>query len=285
MISLSDDLKTYSTHLLDEGKSKHTVRAYTTRIRMFAQWFEETNGEGLTPSATTPSDLRDYKSYMQTNLRQKAQTVNLSLNAISSWLKFHDEVMARPSKVKIQKPTPKWLSKTEKKAFVRAVEKSRNVRDNSLVAFMFGTGLRAEELEILLISDLTINDRSGSVFVRRGKGNKERTVQLNNDVRNALRTYLKDRKSGPVFLSQRGSNGLTTSGIAQIIDKYAKHSNLPFISPHTLRHCFGKELYDATKDLILVGNCLGHEDINVTKIYTTPSLQDMQNAVESISIS
>lgn len=285
MKTLLGGLEDYSAHLLDEGKSKHTVRAYTTRIRMFADWFFETNGEVLTSSATTPTDLRDYKSYMQTNLKRRAQTVNLTLNAISSWLKFHDEVMARPSKVKIQKPTPKWLKKTDKKAFVKAVEKSRNVRDITLVTFMFATGLRSEELEVLLVSDLTMNDRGGSVFVRLGKGNKERTVSLNNDARKALKIYLNGRKSGPVFLSQRGTAGLTVSGIAQIIKKYAKHANLPFISPHTLRHCFGKELYDFTKDLILVGNCLGHEDINVTKIYTTPSEQDMQYGVEGISIS
>ena len=285
MNSIISDLDTWSVYLLDQGKSKHTVRAYTTRMRMFATWFVGTNGEELTPDATTPTDLREYKAHMQTVLQQKARTVNLALNAISSWLKYHDEVMACPSKVKIQKPTPKWLSRIEKKAFIRTVEKSRNARDRALVIFMFGTGLRAEEIEILQISDLTINERSGSVFVRLGKGNKERTVPLNSDVRNALNDNLNGRTSGPVFMSQRGGKGLTTSGVAQIIDKYANQSNLRDVSPHTLRHTFGKELYDTIHDLVIVGNLLGHESLDVTKIYTTPSGQDLQSAVERISIS
>jgi site-specific recombinase XerD len=76
--------------------------------------------------------------------------------------------------------------------------------------------------------------------------------------------------------------------VAQIEDgektvlKYAQQARLEDVSPHTLRHTFGKSALDAGVDLVTVSRLMGHERLETTAIYTTPSAQDLAKAVERL---
>src|SRR3954469_21172010 len=64
--------------------------------------------------------------------------------------------------------------------------------------------------------------------------------------------------------------------------KYAQQARLQDVSPHTLRHTFGKSALDAGVDLVTVSRLMGHERLETTAIYTTPSAQDLEHAVEKL---
>jgi site-specific recombinase XerD len=101
--------------------------------------------------------------------------------------------------IKIQKngSAPKTLTEKEIWAMLNAVAKSRGtVRDRNaaILQLIFNAGLRVSEVVGLNYSDIQINERSGQVLVRKGKGNKERIVPLNTKIRLKLNTYL-----GPHF--------------------------------------------------------------------------------------
>lgn len=283
--------QSWEAKLLEEEKSENTIRAYSTQLKLFKEWFEgsdrnkERGSEEFIPKNVTSYDMRDYKSYLLNNKHRKGQTINLAINAIKSWLHFHDKTVQSPKTIKIQLNPPKWLTKLEINAVMRTVEKTGNKRDIALLTFMLNSGLRVEEVADVQIPDLFMSERKGHVLVRNGKGEKERTVPLNNDARNALRDYIGTRKDGPVFLSQRGrySKGITKGGIALIINKYSEASKVK-MSPHTLRHCFAKELLNCGNDLSVVSRLLGHENLNTTARYTEPSQDDMQKAVDRISV-
>ena len=55
------------------------------------------------------------------------------------------------------------------------------------------------------------------------------------------------------------------------------------VSFHTLRHTFGRNLVDAGTSLDRVASLLGHESVDTTRIYTTPSEQDLQREVEKVA--
>src|SRR5215213_609096 len=59
-----------------------------------------------------------------------------------------------------------------------------------------------------------------------------------------------------LFIGQRG-NGLTPKGVADIVRKYTYQAGLQDVSPHTLRHSFGKHSLDAGVDLVTVATLLG----------------------------
>jgi len=130
-----------------------------------------------------------------------------------------------------------------------------------------------------------IAERRGHLVVRSGKGGKYRLLPLNVEVRRALSDYVKVRRetsSNLLFVGQRGT-GLKPRAVELLVAKYARLANLEDVSPHTLRHCFGKHLVDEGVNLVTVQRLLGHERLETVAIYTTPSQRDLERAVDRLS--
>jgi len=84
-----------------------------------------------------------------------------------------------------------------------------------------------------------------------------------------------------VFISQRGE-GIKPQAIENVVKKYARRAGLEGVSPHTLRHTFGKSALDAGVDLVTVAALMGHDSVETTAIYTHPSARDLEQAVERL---
>jgi len=283
----------FGDHLVSTGKSPNTIEAYTRDLRLFTEWFEQTNARELTPERITPIDVREYRGHLLTVRKNKPATVNrklASLSAFCTWALREGLISADPtdriSSVDEVRPAPKWLDKNEQYALLRAVQEKGRKRDIALITLMLNTGLRVSEVSKLAMSDVQISPRKGSLTVRQGKGEKHRTVPLNADTRRAIKDYLRedDREDAQhLFLSQRGGP-LQPSGIYYLVNRYAYNARLEDVTPHTLRHTFGKNLVDAGVSLDRVAQLLGHESVDTTRIYTRPSQQDLQRDVEKISL-
>jgi site-specific recombinase XerD len=136
----------------------------------------------------------------------------------------------------------------------------------------------------LRLDDIEIGERAGRVIVRSGKGSRHRVVPLNLDVRKALLAYRDIRpkvSSDALFVSRRGTP-LTTRSVETIVSFYARIAGLEDVSPHVLRHTFGKQALDSGADLVTVSNLLGHRRLETTAIYTQPSEQDKEMAVQRL---
>jgi site-specific recombinase XerD len=120
--------------------------------------------------------------------------------------------------------------------------------------------------------------------VRSGKGDKDRTLPLNHDVRQALRAYLAVRpvvSTDYLLIGQRGQP-LQADAVQLIVRKYAQRAGLSAVTPHILRHSFAKQVLDAGADLATVARLLGHERLETTAIYTQPTAQDLEAAVRRL---
>lgn len=293
---------TFATYLRGQDRSVKTIRSYLSDLHQFATWFEQTNGAPVTPQTVTPSDLREYRQYMLVTQRLAASTINRRLAALSTYLAWGVETGAleyNPAqKVKgVGKQTlaPKWLTKTDQGRLERTVEadlqnartepaKRAARRDYALITLMLHTGLRAGEVCALTLGDLTLSDRKGQLVVQAGKGSKQRTLPLNQPVREALTNWLEVRPATThrqVFLGQRG-DPLTESALRRILDALARRANVD-ASPHTLRHTFGKRLVDNGVTLEKVAALMGHSSLNTTRMYLTPGQQDLARAVETLA--
>ena len=153
----------------------------------------------------------------------------------------------------------------------------------AIVKLLLNTGLRVSELCDLTWSDIKITDRKGSLTVRSGKGNQRREVPLNKDARSALLLIGYEQNALAhlrVFMGQRGP--MTPRGVESMLKKYVQHTDLEDVSPHSLRHTFCKNLVDAGVGLEKVAALAGHENLETTRRYCTPSPQDLAQAVELI---
>jgi site-specific recombinase XerD len=70
--------------------------------------------------------------------------------------------------------------------------------------------------------------------------------------------------------------------LAWLIVRLEARQPLPGAVPHTLRHSFGKHALDAGADLVSVSALLGHQRLETTAIYTTPSQRDLEKVVEKL---
>lgn len=283
----------FNKYLLEIGRSPHTAKSYREAVEGFARFLEETTGEPFDPRKILLVDVKAYKGYLLSVLKRSPKTVNQRLAALRAFFEFlvgKGVLKKNPAEgvpdVKIQKTTaPRSLTKNELYRLRRKVHAGGNKRDIAIFELLANTGVRVGELCALELDDVEISERKGSITVRQGKGGKFRTVPLNKDARSALRDYLEARPasaSRKVFLGERGP--LTPSGVFRILKKYALQAGLPDVSPHTLRHTFAKRLLDAGEDLVEVARLLGHANINTTAVYTQPTEEDMQRAVEKLSL-
>jgi site-specific recombinase XerD len=190
---------------------------------------------------------------------------------------------------------PRWLTRTEQRNLVRAVQRElygaastesheRAKRDNAIILLLLHSGLRVGEIARVRWCDLTFNTRAGAVVVR-GKGNKTRRVPLNRTVCKALEKWLSifvPHCEDFVFLSRR-KMPLCRSAVWRIVQKYAQRAGIEEMSAHSLRHTCAKNLIDRGVSLDQVAQILGHADVNTTRIYTRPSQADLAAAVERIA--
>jgi len=79
---MTDSLSTFAESLRTEGLSENTMRIYLSDLKHFAEWFEGTNGQEFKPEASTPIDVGEYKSYLQTVKGFTPATINRRLVAI-----------------------------------------------------------------------------------------------------------------------------------------------------------------------------------------------------------
>jgi integrase/recombinase XerD len=214
-----------------------------------------------------------------------------SLSAFCEWAREAGLIPANPvqgiSLVEEVRPAPKWLDKNAQYALLRSVQERGRARDIALITLMLHTGLRVSEVSNLKVSDVNISPRKGAVRVRGGKGDKFRGVPLNANARKALQAHLEELGAVEgdrwLFMGKRGGQ-LKSSGIRYLVQRYAYDARLEGVTPHTLRHTFGKNMVDAGTSLDRVASLLGHDSVDTTRIYTTPSEQDLQREVERIAL-
>ena len=284
------DLVAFVADLRRQEVAPKTVASYRSDLTGFARWFTDSTGEEFTAVAVTPTDVRDYKAHLRTIRRRQAATVNRRLAALRrffSWAKATGRIGELPTEGVTGVPSaprsPKSLTKREVDRLLREAEKAQNKRNLAILLLLRHTGLRVGELCNLRLGDVTTSERKGSLLVR-GKGDKDRVLPLNADVRQALDAYRAVRPTvsdDHLFIGQRGEP-LQPEAIQLIVRKYAQRAGLPWVTPHSLRHSFAKHVLDAGADLATVSRLLGHERLETTAIYTQPTARDLDEAVRRL---
>ena len=258
--------------------SDSTRRAYECDLNKFARWYEETTGSPPDWDSVGPLDIAEFKRYLLTR-GQKPSTINRALHALSHYFEQRD--MPNPcreiKKVEGEPLPPRWLDRTEKQKFVRAVREYGSNRDYAMVVLMLHCGLRVSEVCSRKVGYV---DRD---FLKiQGKGEKYREVPLNSTARSALIPLLKGRSSEDwLFPSKRGGP-MTPRNLQKLFARYSRLAGIE-VTPHDLRHSFCKSLIDAGHGLSLVGDYAGHSSLETTRRYTAPSREELKEAAEDIA--
>lgn len=306
--------------LIGEDRSQKTVRLYTIALEKFFGWWQQahvTEGDDTTCALAqvTKYDVKNYKDWLWTEMHVRANTVNAYLAGLRTFFNWLvDEVEALPAnpaaRIKgagVVKLPPKALSRDQQATVLAAVEAETAksvvshkdaahparvwaLRDEAIVKLFLGTGIRLSELAALQVEDVQIRASKKAephVLVRRGKGGKERVVELEAEAIDALRRWLEVRPKREgckaLFVGQKETScGLSHRAISNVVCQAGKRVNL-HLTPHMLRHTFATDLLDQGNDLVTIQTLLGHQNINTTTVYTQPTAQKRLRAVQSRS--
>lgn len=284
----------YEGWLARQPLSANTKRAYRTRVSQYLEYLAGTPaeyGDPLEDLYARDYAVRDYKSYLKAVRRAKPPSVNLSLAAIDNFYLFLGIGKPEVQREDLAQAAPRSLSGKEQKRFLRAVERSSEIRGQAIALLLFYGGLRIGELCGLDVEDVALSARKGRVVVRSGKGDSYREVVLNSEVREALSGWLVERegllaeKETPALFSSRRGGRLSTRTVDLIVRKFGKEANLDrALSAHALRHTCVTNLVRAGADLVLVAEIAGHKRLETTRRYSLPSAADRGAAMEGIRV-
>jgi integrase/recombinase XerC len=232
----------------------------------------------------TKNDLLLWKEELRVTRELAPATVNRRLAALAAFLKFAQSPIGVPKNVRRVKRGPKWLERNQKNFLLRVIAKAGNPLHLAIVTILLKTGLRVSELCKLKWSNIKIGERSGELTIS-GKGRKERIVELEKEARKALQSlgYEEYKGQNRHAIYNRNGKPITVRGVQWIAEHYGPRAELPHLTIHSLRHTFAHDALESGMSLHLLSQLMGHESINTTAGYVTPSQAERQAAVDRLS--
>jgi len=156
------------------------------------------------------------------------------------------------------------------------------------------TGLRVMEIAQLNCGDIHIDEKTGSLIVRRGKGGKKRLVRFNSEFKHHYDEYLKWKQAGdepigqgdPLLRSSHTGGHMTPRALEKAFKRVAAKAGLPeHYSIHCLRHTYACQLYKASGyNLRLVQKQLGHSNSRTTEVYADVMNPDLAKSLEKLYV-
>lgn len=181
---------------------------------------------------------------------------------------------------------PVWLTPEEAIRVLEAARRPRDQegRDYALVATGLYAGLRCQELANLDVEHVYLEH--GVLEVHRGKGNKDRTLAIPEDLVAVLRGYLGGRRRGPVFqaryrgeLARIGKKGLYD----RIVEAGLRAGLRKRVHPHVLRHTCATTMLRRGRDITEVAAYLGHSTLRTTVIYLHCDPERLRGAAQAMN--
>jgi site-specific recombinase XerD len=209
----------------------------------------------------------------------------------------------KPPRQQTQRPqsiAPAEVRDIRQRARARSLEKSSfsSLRNETLLNLLLDTGLRAEEIRTLRMSQ--VDDSLEWLRQVRTKGRRFRDVYITSAMRDPLRAYLTARTHElgrvfptllktidaklPVFISLYRASPSDPQSFemgAKSVWRVVRHCSVDTkLHPHLLRHTYATELLEGSKDIRLVAQALGHSDVRVTMRYTERGNEEVASALE-----
>lgn len=157
-------------------------------------------------------------------------------------------------------------------------EACKTKRDLAIVYFLLSTGCRISEVCGLNRNSIDFRKKECVVL---GKGNKERTVYIDDVTALILKRYLKSRRdTSTALFAGKGTDRMKPGGIRKLLNGIGDRAGVENVHPHRFRRTLATNLINRGMTIQEVANILGHENINTTMTYVFVSQTNIRNSYE-----
>jgi len=285
------------------GLSRHTIDSYRYALILLLRFLATSRGRSVADLDLADIEAEEVIAFLD-DLEHARHTIvatrNVRLAALHAFFRYvaasEPEQLARSQRIlhipfkRTDQRTIDYLEYAELQAVLEAVDRSTAAgrRDYALLATMFNTGARVQEILDLRPCDLHL-DKPFQVRLF-GKGRKERVCPLWPQTAALLRELCAERQldvraAMPLFVNQR-RQPLSRFGVCYILAKHLKRAQATVLSlqgkrlhPHSMRHSTAVHLLKSGVDLSTIGQWLGHASLNTTNKYATIDLDLKRQAL------
>jgi site-specific recombinase XerD len=246
------------------------------------------------------SDLTEEKMYqyfLQGNIKYnwQASTVcskHITFKCFFNWCISKGYMSTNPI-VDIPKPQkdkkiPPKLTKTEALRILDVVyhmpyrTKFLRYRNHAMLAVCLYAGLRRMEMLLLKYGD--VDTENLTIFVRSGKGRKDRIIPMSHTLAIILREYIKERAKlkaeiPEFFVTRNGKSRIEVFSFVWYMKRFQKISGITF-SLHKLRHTFATLMIEGGCDIYSLSKMMGHSDISTTTVYLAASVEHLRAQIQ-----
>jgi len=291
---LYPSMKSFAECLALRYDHTRTRHSYYRQLRLLFEHFESD------PASLNESQIREFLLHLKTERNWKPKTMRQSAAALRLFYtemlqKEHWEVFSQ-LKIRDHKELPAVLTREEVIALLKHIQLRRYRIPAKLI---YVCGLRLSECLSLTVHDIKGNE--GKLWVRKGKGGKDRMVPIPPVMVEDLRRYWAFHRNPHLLFPSVGrgrcdqealkirmhkaTQPMTVSALQRLMTLARKELHLTQASPHTLRHSFATHLVEGGANLNLVKELLGHSHINTTMVYlhlTHRSEQDSRRLIAEL---
>lgn len=293
---LPEIIKSYEDYLnIIQEKASSTVYCYIVDIMLLINYLktkDKYKNLEIDKSFIELIDLQDlygFLSYVKNERNNSSFARARKIASIKSFFKYCEtklkiinnnpcrelEVPKKPNK------QINYLNLDESKKLLKDIVGRNKKRDLAILTLFLNCGLRLSEL-----CNIRFKDIKEDTLVVRGKGNKDRTIYLNEMCLRAIEDYMEERKHikhSYLFVSER-KNQLCKRQVQYIVQKNISSAGLDTnkYTTHKLRHTAATLLYKHSNvDIRTIQTILGHKNISTTTIYTHVDNEQVRNAIRS----
>jgi site-specific recombinase XerD len=268
------------------GRSARTCEAYARDLEFFAKFL----GREL-PTAQRADvkafvlDLAGKRRYQPAAIRRKLVALRRFFRYLVVEGRREDDPTVGVDSPKLPKRLPSVLDEDSVATLLRTPPPAgrtefQRLRDRAIMEVLYASGIRRAEVASLELADVDLKRRIMRVT---GKGNKQRTVLINEAASEAMTLYLghRPRTNDTAFFVGRRGTRLGVRAIWEIVKTFERLSGIRLhASPHVLRHSFATHLLENGADLMTIKELLGHESLATTQIYTNVSVEHMRKTYD-----
>lgn len=275
--------KDYIIYLKNGRKSENTIKAYTKYIEQMLNYI------GKNEADVTWEDLMNWQSTLA-NL--STSTAHLQTAAVKSYFNFLTRLGVIEKNPTVFLESPKVKNKEKpfitKQMVSDMIDACRTLRDKAIILTFCTTGMRISELANITLKQYHTMSGDGRELIITGKGDKQRTVYINDETKSAIDAYLATNPKGDspwLFKSFQG-NQIHSNSLSQTIKSTAKRAGIPFwneLSNHCMRAAFATIASDNGIPVPVISEAMGHTSINTTNIYIKRHQNQINEAMKSMT--
>ena len=264
--------------------SQNTIRTYKSMLCNFINF-----NEGLNIEQINRLDIADFKRYIYHLVSKRKVSTSFQNQAINAIKFYYEKVLGRKKIfVQIDRPRkvsrlPKVISKQEVELIIKSIH---NIKHKCIISLLYSCGLRMGEALNLKIED--IHSKQKLIFVRGGKGNKDRTTLLSSKILPLMRTYYIEYKPKTYLFEGLNGTQYSPKSVQAILHRACIKANIrTHVTAHTLRHSFATHLLENGTNLRYIQELLGHSSSKTTEIYThirSEGMDQVQSPFDSLDI-